>query len=274
MNNKFKEKYGPWAVITGASDGIGREMARVCAEGGVNVVLIARRKARLQELAQELQRLHSVQTRVLSMDLASEESNYRILEETDDLEVGLLISAAGFGSGGPFLSTDVSSEVKMIRVNCTSSLILSRLFAERMKNRERGGIVLMSSLVAFQGVPGSANYAATKAYIQSLAEALHIELGKHGIDVIASAPGPIASGFAKRAKMQMSQSQTPDVVATATLEALGSRATIRPGWLAKFLESSLSTAPRSLRVRIMGKVMDGMTARIQNEGSKSPIAPD
>jgi len=117
----------------------------------------------------------------------------------------------------------------------------------------------MSSLVAFQGVPRAANYAATKAYVQSFAEALRLELKPLGVDVIASAPGPIRSGFATRASMRMGLAQTPRDVADATLAALGRRGIVRPGWLSKFLEASLMFLPRWGRVRTMGFVMAGMT---------------
>lgn len=118
----------------------------------------------------------------------------------------------------------------------------------------------MSSVVAFQGTPMSANYAATKAYVQSLAEALRHELRPSGVDVVASAPGPVASGFAARARLRMAHAATPEVVARATLAALGRRATVRPGGLSKLLGWSLATAPRALRVVIMGRIMGGMAA--------------
>lgn len=117
----------------------------------------------------------------------------------------------------------------------------------------------MSSLVAFQGVPRAANYAATKAYVQSLAEGLLVELAPLGVDVMSSAPGPVFSGFAKRTHMNMSIGLTPKSVAWATLNALGRRGTVRPGWLSILLEASLAFLPRWGRVRMMGVVMDGMT---------------
>jgi hypothetical protein len=117
----------------------------------------------------------------------------------------------------------------------------------------------MSSLVGFQGVPRAAHYAATKAYVQSLAEGLHHELMPLGVDVLASAPGPVHSGFAGSANMQMGLAQRPQDVVAATLTALGRRATVRPGWLSKVLEWSLKPLPRWGRVRMMGVVMGGMT---------------
>lgn len=149
----------------------------------------------------------------------------------------------------------------MVDLNCRSLMTLTWHIANRLVPKRRGGIVLLSSLVGFQGAPGSANYAATKAYVQSLAEALHHELKPHGVDVLASAPGPIHSGFAARAGMTMGKAQQPQDVATATLNALGRRSTVRPGWLSKVLAYSLAPLPRWARVRVMGKVMAGMARR-------------
>ena len=151
--------------------------------------------------------------------------------------------------------------MNVVDVNCRAVLVLADSFSQRFAAQKRGGIVLLSSLVVFQGVALSANYAATKAYVQSLVEALHIELKASGVDVIACAPGPIASGFAARASMVMGMNQTPDVVARATLNALGRRPTVRPGYFSKLLEASFTGLPRSVRVSIMPRVMKGMAAR-------------
>lgn len=259
QNAHLREAYGPWAVITGASDGIGREFAIRLAEAGVNVVLAARRKGVLDHLAKELVRENEVQTRTIAVDLSTNSGVEELIARTSDLDVGLLVASAGFGTSGNFVDGKLDSELQMIDVNCRAVASLSHTFGRRFVQRGRGGIALMSSLVAFQGVPRAANYAATKAYVQSLAEALRIELKPRGVDVIASAPGPIRSGFAGRAAMTMGLAQTPQDVAGATLSALGRRGTIRPGWLAKFLEFALMFLPRFGRVRMMGVVMAGMT---------------
>ena len=117
----------------------------------------------------------------------------------------------------------------MLDVNCRAMLVMAHHYGKRFVDRGRGGMVLMSSLLAFQGVPKAAHYAATKAYVQSLAEGLRLELGPHGVDVVASAPGPVRSGFAERADMVMGTAVTPETVARGTLAALGSAGTVRPG---------------------------------------------
>jgi len=259
-DDRFHRKYGEWAVVTGASEGIGREFARELAASGLNLVLVARRSALLLALAAELSKAHAIQCRVVPADLSTVDGNTALFEATAGLDVGLLVAAAGFGTSGPFLSGQWRVESEMLAVNCAAVVEQCAYFAKRFAARGRGGIVLLSSLVAFQGTPRAAHYAATKAYIQTLAEGLREELKPLGVDVVASAPGPIDTGFAARANMRMSQALAPAVVARQTLAGLGRRTTVRPGWLSKLLGWSLATAPRGLRVRIMGQVMGGMTS--------------
>jgi short-subunit dehydrogenase len=258
FNRSFFDLYGPWAVVTGASDGIGRAMARDLAARGLYVVLVARRRARLEELAHEL-RAHGVETRVVEADLASPEGASLVLEATRELDVGLYVASAGFGTSGSFLDGALDEELAMLDVNCRALMMLAHAYGRRLRARGRGGMVLLSSLVAFQGVPRAAHYAATKAYVQTLSEGLHLELAPHGVHVLASAPGPVHSGFAERADMRMGAALTPEDVARGTLDALGTRMTVRPGWLSLLLEASLALLPRGLRARILARVMHGMT---------------
>jgi short-subunit dehydrogenase len=271
MSRRFRERYGPWAVVTGASDGIGREFATRLAEAGVNLVLAARRKGMLEELASGLARDYDVQVETMPIDLATPSSVDELVARTQARDVGLLVASAGFGTSGPFVDGVLDDELRMIDVNCRAVAALSHAFGRRFVDRKRGGIVLMSSLVAFQGVPRAANYAATKAYVQSFAEALRLELRPLGVDVIASAPGPIRSGFAARASMTMGLAQTPQDVAGPTLAALARRGTVRPGWLSKFLEVALRFLPRRGRVRMMGVVMAGMTKRMTTPQSVQSV---
>ena len=254
------ERYGSWALVTGASDGIGREFALAVAEGGMNVVLVARRLDRLHELAGTLRTEHGVEATVLGADLADPEQVDEVLRATDGLDLGLLVACAGFGTSGPFARADLDAELSMLAVNCRATLVMARAAAERFAARGRGGIVLMGSLLGFQGVPGAAHYAATKAYVQTLVEGLGAELAGSGVHVLASAPGPVRTGFADRANLRYDQTESPRTVARQSLAALGRSRTVRPGMLAKVLGGSTSALPRSARVRMMGRVMAGLTA--------------
>lgn len=267
----WRAKYGPWAVVTGASDGIGRAMAVCLAEAGLDLVIVARRREALEVLAAELTQAHHIQVRVVAVDVGQRGAVDAIVLATKDIEVGLLAAIAGFGTSGPFIVGPVDRELDMIDVNCRAVVELTHHFARRFAGQRRGGLILMSSLVAFQGVPRAATYAATKAFIQTFAEGLRLELSGSGVDVIACAPGPVRSGFEARADMRMGAAASPATVARGTLDALGRRTTVRPGFLAKFLEASLLPLPRLARSRIMAIVMGGMT-RHQDDGKKQQDA--
>jgi short-subunit dehydrogenase len=200
-----------------------------------------------------------VDVRVIEADLGQRDQIVRAADRTQDLDVGLLVACAGFGTSGPLVDADLANEIDMVDVNCTSVLAMVHHFAPRFAARGRGGIVLMSSIMAFQGVPLAANYAATKAYVQVLAEGLRQELAPAGVDVLASAPGPVLTGFAARARMKMGLGLSPAKVARPTLAALGRRTTVRPGLLSILLESSFIGQPRGMRGWILGRIMRGMT---------------
>jgi uncharacterized protein len=257
--NDFKQKYGTWAVVTGASDGIGQSIAVELATKGINLVLVARRQAKLEQHALELQQQYGIQTRVVAADLSLPAEIERVLTTTALLEVGLLVASAGFGTSGQLIRNSVQDELAMLDLNCRTVLAMTHHFAQRFATQKRGGIILFGSLVGFQGVARAANYAATKAYIQSLGEGLHIELAPLGVDVLVSAPGPVTTGFETRANMKPGNSATPQEVAKSTLAALGRKITVRPGVLAVMLELLLSPLPRWARTRIMTQIMAGMT---------------
>ncbi|GAB2523024.1 SDR family NAD(P)-dependent oxidoreductase [Spirosoma aerophilum] len=253
------KNYGPWAVVTGATSGIGLELATQLAGAGFSLILNARSAADLPQLAAQFQTQYGIEVRTVAADIADPTTIQRLLDVTADLPVGLLIASAGFGTSGPLINGTLTDELAMVRVNCESLLAVTYHFAKRFSGQGRGGIVLLSSLVAFQGVPYSANYAATKAYVQSLAEGLARELRPRGVSVLAAAPGPVMSGFGARANMRMNMALTPQQVGIPILEALGRQTTVLPGFLTKLLTYSLRMVPRWAKVRIMEQVMGGMT---------------
>lgn len=254
----FKNKYGPWAVITGATDGIGLAMAELLALKGLNLVLIGRRENLLAEISKRLEKQHSIKTAIVPLDVSSISAMQILKEKTSGFDVGLFIAAAGYGTSGSFVDQEVQQELNMIDVNCNAVVEQTHFFANQMTQKKRGGIILFSSLVAFQGTPYSAVYSATKSFIQNFAEALHVELKPYGVDVLATAPGPVSSGFASRARMTMGSTATAEEVAKVTLKALGSAMTVRPGFLSKFLGYSLMLMNRWGRIQVMKKIMGKM----------------
>lgn len=260
-HSALKRRFGPAALITGASDGIGRAFAVQLGEQGFDLILVARRGDVLQEMALDLGTRFGVGVRVLAMDLSDPATVLELMSATENSPVGLVVAAAGFGSIGPFLGQDVDTEINMVDLNCRSVVALSYGFGQRMAAQKRGGIVLFGSLVGFNGAPMSATYAATKGFVQSFAEGISAELRPHGVSVLSVAPGPVGTGFAARAGMQMGQAATPEMVARSALGALGRQTTVRPGFLAKFLGWSLAMLPRWGRVRVMGVIMKGMIGK-------------
>jgi short-subunit dehydrogenase len=235
-------------------------MALELARAGVHLMLVARSSDMLQGFGEDLSARNGIEIRVLGADLATRAGVASVKQHTSDLDVGLLIASAGFGTSGPFLAADHDQELSMLDVNCRAVVALCLHFAPLLAERRRGGLVLMSSLVGLQGTPGAAHYAATKAYVQTLAEGLRDELRPTGVDVLACAPGPVHSGFAARANMRMSKAITPAEVAVPTLNALGRRTTVVPGGLSKVLTWSLAPLPRTTRTTVMASVMGAMTA--------------
>ncbi len=253
------DRYGPWAVVTGASEGIGRAFAVELAKKGFRLAIVARRESVLEEVAQELRRLSAPEVAIISADLATSQGIQAVIDRTKDIDVGLFVSAAGYGSSGLFSEMDIASELDMVDVNCRATVELTHALGNRMLARGKGGIVLVSSLLAWQGVSKAATYAATKAFVQSFAEGLRFEWRTLGVDVIVSAPGPVMSSFDRRANMTIRNGEKPETVARETLSGLGRRTTVVPGLLSKFLTYSILIAPRTLRIQVMKRIMENLT---------------
>jgi uncharacterized protein len=177
----FVERFGPWALVTGASAGIGVAFARRLAEVGMNLVLVARREDRLRKLAEDLRRQHAISTRVVPVDLSRDDFLPAIEQATADVAVGLLVNNAVIATTGNFLDNDLGSELALLHVNSRAPLILAHHFGRAMRQRGRGGIIFVASTVAFAGVPSWSNYAGSKAHDLVFAEGLARELRPDGI---------------------------------------------------------------------------------------------
>jgi short-subunit dehydrogenase len=249
-------QFGPWAVVTGASSGIGREFAHQIADAGINVVLVSRRLAVLQDLGAALARGYGVDYRAVGVDLSDPGMLTPIAEATNDIDVGLLVSNAGAALPGPFLDSDLQAQRAVLRLNTATHLGLTHHFGERLARRGRGGIVLVSALGAVHGVPYMAHTAATKAYVTSLGAGLHVELAKRGVHVTVLHPGPTRTPVLAELgldpdKMPMSP-MAPDDCAREALRALArNRARCIPGRLNRVTALAPPALTRSVMARML-----------------------
>ncbi|AFM18444.1 short-chain dehydrogenase of unknown substrate specificity [Mycolicibacterium chubuense NBB4] len=206
----FAQKYGPWALVAGASEGVGAAFAEAIAERGVNVVLLARRAAVLDEIASRLRR-HGVETRVVAIDLAADDAVPTIIEATQDLEIGMLVYCAGADPDfRPFLGQPIETAETMLRRNCLVPMRLCHHFAPAMVSRGRGGIVLFGSGAGFAGGPNMVAYSATKAFDMVFAEALWTELHDSGVDVLGLILGKTDTPALRRLEYARGQIGSPD----------------------------------------------------------------
>ncbi len=188
---------GTWALVTGASSGIGVALARELAAGGTHLVLTARRKDRLDELAKELTTKHRVMTEAFTADLADSDAPEKIFDFTKQkgLKINLLINNAGFGQYGEFPSIEKQRLLDMVQVNCAAVVHLTCLYLPEMVARRRGDVLILASTASFQAVPYISTYAATKAFDLLFAEGLAEEMKSFGIRVCALCPGSTESEF-------------------------------------------------------------------------------
>jgi short-subunit dehydrogenase len=193
-----KDVYGPWALVTGASSGIGEEFARQAAASGINVVLLARGTERLKEVAGSLRARYGVETRTVAVDLGQDGILNPVAEATDDLDIGLVVSNAGAGNPGPFISLPRARLREVVQLNVITHLELAHHFGQKLAQRGRGGLVLVSAAAAAGGLPYMANDSATKAYPLNLGEALHDELAQAGVNVTVLVPLLVSTPVVKR----------------------------------------------------------------------------
>lgn len=259
----FRARYGSWALIAGASEGLGAEFARQVAARGLHVILVARRQEVLERLAEQLRQDYGVQMRIFAQDLADEEAARRLVEQVQELEVGLLIYNAAISKIGLYLDIPLEDHLREIAANCRTPMALAYLLGHLMQARGRGGIILMSSMSASQGSPYIANYGATKAYNQVLAEGLWDELRARGVDVLAVLPAAVKTpNYLASQPAGAPSALEPGVVVAAALRALGKQPTVIPQWAYRlaggFMQHVLT---RKAAIRLMGTSTRSMYAR-------------
>ena len=270
-NNKkyllFGEKYGPCALVAGGSDGLGAAFAEALARRGLNLILIAREKVRLEATAQRLAEKFSVDVKTIAADLSDFEKAKKMINELLTNEkrgssVGLMVYNAAFAPIGLFENTGEEQLALAASVNVKTPLLLTKLLSAQMIENKRGGIVLMSSFDGSQGRAKLAAYAATKAFNAVLAEGLWKELKPHGVDVIGCCAGAISTPGYQQAEKSKDAPGTlsAEAVAEQTLKALGKEPIVIPGALNKLAKFVLTRLlPKKAAIDIMLKNTGGLS---------------
>jgi hypothetical protein len=253
-----------WVLITGASSGFGEEFARQYAEQGYSLVLVARRLDRLQRLAEELRKEFRVDVVVERIDLSEVAAVNRLHQQLRErgIPIDILINNAGHGLQGSFLDGQLDAVLGMVQLDVASLTAVTHVFAQDMRTRGRGKILLVASLLAYQGVQNFAVYAAAKAYVLRLGEALHRELKSDGITVTALCPGMSDTGFATAAQQKITPAlkrlmMQPGPVVRAGIRALrAGRMSVVPGLANKALVIFTWATPRWLHQAILSHAMN------------------
>jgi short-subunit dehydrogenase len=258
-----KQRFGPWALVTGSSSGIGKAIARHLGASGINVVLVARREAELERVGAELRRDFSVDYRVVKADLTTPSFFDDVERATRELDIGLVVGNAGFASPGEFLTLEREELLRAVRLKVDANLTLVHHFGRRLAARRRGGILLISSIGGLAGVPYVAHTAGVEAYVLNLGEGLHVELEPRGVHVTVLMPGPTLTE--SMAKMGVDPSEMPlkpmsaERCAAEGLTALArNRATHVAGRMNRIMARLM---PRSVATSMMGAMIGKKFAR-------------
>jgi short-subunit dehydrogenase len=261
-----RERFGPWALVTGASSGIGTEFARRIAAAGINVVLVARRETRLVEVGRSIAKDFKVQHRVIVMDLSQEGFIPKLAELTKDLDIGLVVSNAGTGNSGEFLKLDRQLLEETLRLNTMAHLDVAHYFGRKLAERKRGGLILVGAMGAENGVPCMANDGGAKAYVHSLGEALHYEFKPLGVYVTV-----LAAGFTNTAvlekfgfdpkTMPMKPMSVEQCVSEGLSGLLKNRSRIVPGRLNRIMKALVpASLARKMEADMLGKGLASKSA--------------
>jgi uncharacterized protein len=258
------KKFGPWALVTGASSGIGREFARQLAASGINLVLAARRRPLLEELGHSLSERYGVQHRVIEADLSEERLIDTLSAATSDLDIGLVVSNAGTAEPGEFLKREREELLMMTRLNATSHLQIAYHFGKRLTRRGRGGLLLCGAMGATHGLPFMAGDSASKAFVQTLGQALHVEFEPLGVNVTVLVVGPTNTAIIPKLgldprTMPMKPMSAEQCVQEGLAALATNRATHIPGRTNRVMNAIM---PAAVARRMMGKMLsNAVTAK-------------
>lgn len=257
----FPTHYGTWAVVAGASEGLGAAFATELAKRGMQLVLVARRAELLEAVAARLRNEHGVEVRILVLDLANADLGRALSDATADLELGVIVYNAAFVTVAGFLDLEDDALDQLLHVNVQGPVRFLRALLPPMRERGRGAVVLMSSLASMQGSPRIAAYAASKAFNTVLGESLWHELREHGIEVLVCCAGAITTPrYLKSTDRVPPGTMTPDAVARETLDALGKGPRVVPGALNRLFAVLFDRLlPRRTAIRLMAENTKDLT---------------
>jgi short-subunit dehydrogenase len=261
--SEFREKYGPWGLVAGASVGLGAAFATELARRKLNLILLARRVEPLEALAERLRGAFAVEVRTVAADLGDAKSAEICAGLAREHEIGLLVYNAAHSKIGPFLDGNLEDHLRTVDVNCRGPVALSLALGRPMAERKRGGIVLMSSLAGSQGTPMVATYGATKAFNLVLAEGLWDELKQNGVDVLACRAGATRTpGYEASQPSGSVPMMDPEPVVAAALARLGRGPSMVPGGFNRFVAFVMGRLlPRRVAVSVMGNATRKLYAR-------------
>jgi short-subunit dehydrogenase len=258
----WRERWaGKWALVTGASAGIGLALAELLAAGKANLVLTARRTDRLEKLAADLSAKHGVKVEVFGADLTRADAPEQIYGFTTgkNIEIELLVNNAGFGAFGYIHAIPAEKMLEMVQVNCTAVVHLTRLYVPGMVARKHGDVMIVASIAGFQALPFNAVYAATKAFDLLFAEGIAEEVRQFGVNVCALCPGTTTTefqGVAKQPDRMFRSAETAEKVARVGLEALAAgKSYVISGAKNRLMMESERLVPRGFVVKMAGKMM-------------------
>ncbi|MCF8259783.1 MAG: SDR family NAD(P)-dependent oxidoreductase [Melioribacteraceae bacterium] len=258
----FQNKYGEYALITGGSSGIGKALAFESAKKGLNVILVARKEDELNKTSEAISRQYGVKVKTISADLSNDEGINKIINESENLKVGLFIPAAGYETNGLFSKTNLEKEMMVININVVSTLKLTHYFSKKMVSEGKGGILLVSSLSGHMPNPFFSNYAGAKAYVLNLGVSLAGELKEKGVDVAVLSPGLTNTPMAKNTGVDWNKTPMKKMeaakVAEIALNKLGKKISIVPGGRNNFMAFMAKyMTPFSIGTKMNAKMIRG-----------------
>jgi short-subunit dehydrogenase len=257
VSQAFAERYGPWAIVTGASSGIGEAIALALARRGVQSLLVARRADRLTQVAEEVRRRGGT-AETLPLDLAEMESVAALAEQCRGRDIGLIVANAGINPEGEFAELSPETHAAIVAVNVRAPVLLARTFLPLLARRGRGGFLITGSIEGFVGFPHSATYSASKGFVHAFTQALWVEYRGHGVDVLGLAPGATDTPLLRRNGFE--PGELPGVlsaerVAEFALDRLRKGPLAVPGWTNRLFVAALKRTPRRLLLPVLGKAM-------------------